>query len=125
LPVHFNHTLVYVKDKQESSTFLADILGLDAPTPYGPFLMVKLDNDVELGFLEVEQVFQQHHAFLVSEADFDVILDRIVARGLTYYADPGCTQPNEVNHDDGGRGLYWPDPSGHLLELITRHYGSG
>ncbi len=70
-------------------------------------------------------VHPQHYAFLVSEADFDVIKGRIVERGLTFWADPFHRHPGEVNTDDGGRGLYWEEPSGHLLEIITRHYGSG
>ncbi|MGH8824816.1 MAG: VOC family protein, partial [Jiangellaceae bacterium] len=24
-----------------------------------------------------------------------------------------------------GRGVYWEDPNGHFLEIITRPYGSG
>ena len=31
----------------------------------------------------------------------------------------------EINRHDGGRGVYFPDPSGHFLEIITRPYGSG
>jgi extradiol dioxygenase family protein len=125
LPVHLNHTLINVRDKSESAPFLAEVLGVDAPTPYGPFLVVQLHNDVSLDFIDVEEVHPQHYAFLVSEADFDVIRGRIVDRGLTYWADPFQGHPREINTDDGGRGLYWEEPSGHMLEIITRHYGSG
>ena len=67
----------------------------------------------------------QHYAFLVGETEFDEILDRIRARGLTYWADPFRRQPGEINTNDGGRGVYWEEPSGHFLEIITRPYGSG
>jgi len=67
----------------------------------------------------------QHYAFLVSEAEFDEIFGRVKARGLPYWADPRRTCPGEINHHDGGRGVYFPDPSGHGLEIITRRYGSG
>ena len=70
-------------------------------------------------------VHPQHYAFLVGEAEFDEILGRIRERGLTYWADPFERQPNEINTEDGGRGLYWQDPNGHVLEIITRPYGSG
>jgi extradiol dioxygenase family protein len=125
MPLHFNHTLVNVRDKQESATFVAEILGLDPPTTYGPFLVLQLHNDVSLDFIDVEEVHPQHYAFLVSEADFDAIHRRIVERGVTFWADPYQRQPGEVNTEDGGRGVYWEEPSGHLLEMITRHYGSG
>ena len=123
--VQLNHTLVNVRDKTESAPFVAEVLGLPAPTSYGPFLVVQVENDVSLDFIDVEVLHPQHYAFLVSEQEFDEILGRIVARGLTYWADPHRTRPAEWNTDDGGRGLYWEEPSGHLLEIITRPYGSG
>jgi len=123
--VQLNHTLVNVRDKQESAPFVAEILGLADPTPYGPFLVVQVENDVSLDFIDVGTVHAQHYAFLVSEPEFDEILARIVGRGLTYWADPFQKRPGEFNTDDGGRGLYWEEPSGHLLEIITRPYGSG
>jgi catechol 2,3-dioxygenase-like lactoylglutathione lyase family enzyme len=125
MPVQLNHTIVNVRDKKESATFVAEILGLAAPQPYGPFLVVDVANDVSLDFIEVEKLHAQHYAFLVSEAEFDEIMGRIVDRGLNYWADPHKLLPGDFNTDDGGRGLYWEEPSGHLLEIITRPYGSG
>jgi catechol 2,3-dioxygenase-like lactoylglutathione lyase family enzyme len=126
MPVHLNHTIVNVRDKQEAATFLTDILGLPAATNYGPFRIVQVDNDVSLDFADDHgPVRPQHYAFLVSEDEFDEIFGRIRERGLTYWADPFLRQPNEVNTNDGGRGLYWQDPNGHSLEIITRPYGSG
>jgi len=125
MPVQLNHTIVNVRDKQESAQFVAEILGLAAPKPYGPFLVVDVDNDVSLDFIDVDILHAQHYAFLVSEDEFDEILARIVDRGLTYWADPFKKRPTEWNTDDGGRGLYWEEPSGHMLEIITRPYGSG
>ena len=126
MPVQLNHTIVAVRDKRESATFFAEILGLARPTPYGPFLVVQVDNDVSLDFADDQwDVHPQHYAFLVSEPEFDQIFGRIRERGLPYWADPGKTRPDEFNTNDGGRGLYWEDPSGHFLEIITRPYGSG
>jgi catechol 2,3-dioxygenase-like lactoylglutathione lyase family enzyme len=124
--VQLNHTIVSVRDKRESATFFADILGLGAPTSFGPFLVVQVDNDVSLDFAdEAGPVKPQHYAFLVGETEFDEILGRIRTRGLTYWADPNRRRPGEINTNDGGRGVYWKDPSGHFLEIITRPYGSG
>ena len=61
----------------------------------------------------------------MSENEFDQIHERIMARGIPYWADPGQTRPGQINHHDGGRGVYFKDPNGHLLEIITRPYGSG
>jgi catechol 2,3-dioxygenase-like lactoylglutathione lyase family enzyme len=126
MAVQLNHTIVSVRDKHESATFLAEILGLDEPTPYGPFMVVQVDNDVSLDFADDNgPASPQHYAFLVSETEFDEIFGRIRAHRLPYWADPGRRRPGEINTNDGGRGVYWEDPSGHFLEIITRPYGSG
>ena len=126
MSVHLNHTIVWVRDREASATFLADILGLPAPQPFGPFLVVEADNDVTLDFAATDdEISFQHYAFLVSETEFDEIFSRIGQRGLTYWADPGQRRAGEINTRDGGRGLYFEDPDGHLLEILTRPYGSG
>jgi catechol 2,3-dioxygenase-like lactoylglutathione lyase family enzyme len=126
MPIQLNHTIVRARDKQESAAFLTDILGLPAPTTYGPFVVVQVDNEVSLDFADDHgPVHPQHYAFLVDESDFDDIFGRIKERGLTYWADPFRRRPGEFNTNDGGRGVYWEDPNGHMLEIITRPYGSG
>jgi catechol 2,3-dioxygenase-like lactoylglutathione lyase family enzyme len=124
MSVQLNHTIVNVTDKRRSAEFLADILGLPAPTPYGPFLVVQSDNGVSLDFADDHgPVRPQHYAFLVSEEEFDQIFGRIKERGLEYWADPFRNRPGEINHNDGGRGVYWADPDDHRLEIITVPYG--
>jgi catechol 2,3-dioxygenase-like lactoylglutathione lyase family enzyme len=123
MPVHLNHTIVAARDKRTSAAFLTDVLGLDPPTAYGPFAVVQLDNDVSLDFIDDDQVYPRHYAFLVTEEEFDEIFGRIRARGLDFWADPGEHRPGEINSNDGGRGVYWHDPDGHVLEIITRPYG--
>ena len=121
-----NHTIVWCSDKARSSAFLTDMLGLPPAKPFYHFLVVELDNRVSLDFFQKEgEVSRQHYAFLVGEAEFDAAFARIQGRGLTYWADPARTRPGEVNDHDGGRGVYFEDPDGHLLEIITRPYGSG
>lgn len=126
MSVHLNHTIVNVPDKHESATFVAEILGLPPPTSFGPFLVVELENGASLDFADDHgPAHRQHYAFLVSEPEFDAIFGRIKERGLTYWADPGRRRPGELNTNDGGRGVYWEEPGGHFLEIITRPYGSG
>ena len=126
MSVHLNHTIVKASDKQVSARFLVDILGLPPPKPYGPFLVVQVDNDVSLDFADdMGRAHPQHYAFLVGEEEFDQVHGRIVERGLDYWADPYHRHPGEINTNDGGRGLYWDDPDGHVLEILTVPYGGG
>ena len=93
-------------------------------TTYGPFRVVALANGVSLDVVgSGGPVHPQHYAFLVSEEEFDLIWARIRERGLAFWADPFHRRPDEINTNDGGRGLYWQDPDGHNLEIITRPYG--
>ena len=126
MTIKLNHTIVAARDKRRSASFLAELLGLPAPVAFGPFLGVQLGNEVTLDFQDTDEEFQiQHYAFLVSEAEFDQIFGRISSRGLPYWADPSRHLPGQINTRDGGRGVYFEDPSGHLLEILTRPYGSG
>lgn len=128
MPIAFNHTIVAARDKRESAEFLSELFGLPSPTPFGHFLAVALEHGATLDFADVpdgEEIRPQHYAFLVSEDDFDAIYGKIHSRGLDHWADPGAQRPGKINHNDGGRGVYFRDPSGHFLEIITRPYGSG
>ena len=123
--VEFNHTILLADDPKISAHFMASILSLPPPKKWGPFWMVTTDNGANLDYMKSEsEIVPQHYAFLVNDATFDSILNRIEAAGLSYWADPGRTTPG-VNRHDGGHGLYFNDPNGHLLEVITRAYGSG
>jgi catechol 2,3-dioxygenase-like lactoylglutathione lyase family enzyme len=127
MPVQLNHTIVHARDKRVSAGFLAEILGLGEPKPFGPFLAVAVDNDVTLDFVDHGdgEIPREHYAFLVSETEFDEIFGRIRARDMPYWADPHHDVPGEINTRDGGRGCYFDDPDGHVLEILTRPYGSG
>ncbi|WP_432196429.1 VOC family protein [Streptomyces sp. bgisy027] len=126
MTVQLNHTIVAARDKKESATFLAGILGLEVSPQYGPFIPVEIPNGVTLDYLDSPgAITPQHYAFLVSEDEFDTIFGRIREAGLTYWADPYHRRPGEINRNDGGRGTYFDDPNGHHLEILTRPYGSG
>ena len=100
------------------------MLGKPEPKRFARFLVVELDNGVSLDFADTErEITPQHYAFLIEEPDFDAVLGRIHERGLDHWADPMRTRPGEINRNDGGRGVYFPDPDGHFLEVITRPYG--
>ena len=126
MTVQLNHTIVWCRDQKHSATFLAEVLGLAAPVRFGPFLVVEASNGVSLDYHDVDgEISPQHYAFLISEDEFDQIFGRIRERQLEYWADPSLTRQGQINRNDGGRGVYFRDPDGHLLEIITRPYGSG
>jgi catechol 2,3-dioxygenase-like lactoylglutathione lyase family enzyme len=125
MAIQLNHTIVHTRDPQASARALTELLGRAEPFRFGPFFCVELDNGVTLDFLAQEEgtVRSQHYAFLVGEAEFEQIYRRIRERGLEHWADPGRRHSGQINHHDGGRGVYWADADGHLLEIITRPYG--
>jgi hypothetical protein len=126
MAIQLNHTIVHSPDPAGGAAFLSEMLGLPAPARFGHFHVVEADNGVSLDYMQADgDVRSMHYAFLVSEDEFDGIFGRIVERGLPYFADPQGQRPNEINHHDGGRGVYFPSPEGHWLEAITRPYGSG
>jgi catechol 2,3-dioxygenase-like lactoylglutathione lyase family enzyme len=125
--VTLNHTIVWCRDKNVSARYLSTVLGLDEPKARGPFLVVEMANELSLDFhayyVRDGEIASQHYAFLVGEDEFDQIFGRIRSGGQDYWADPGLSRLGEINRNDGGRGVYFRDPDGHLLE-ITRPYGS-
>ncbi|CAM5727762.1 VOC family protein [Mycolicibacterium aubagnense] len=128
MAITFNHTIVHSTDRSAAATFFTELFGLPPAREFGHFLAVELNHGVSLDFSQMPEgtdVVPQHYAFLVSEDEFTAIYDRIRDRGLQHWADPRAQHPGEINHHDGGRGVYFQDPSGHYLEIITRPYGSG
>ena len=126
MAIELNHTIVHSRDRERGSSFLTEMFDLPLAVPFGPFLVVEVANGVSLDYMTVDgEVIGQHYAFLVSEDEFSAIYGRIVDRGVDYWADPMRARPGEINTRDGGRGVYFADPDGHLLEILTRPYGSG
>lgn len=124
MTVRLNHTIVPSSDPEKSAAFLARILGLPEPAPFAHFVTVALANEVTLDYDHSSEVRTEHYAFLVDDADFDPIFERVRAEDVPFYADPGHSRRGEINQRDGGRGFYFPDPDGHNLEVLTRPYGS-
>lgn len=128
MAVQLNHTIVHARDAEASAHFLSEMLGMAAPRQFGPFVIVDVDNGVSLDFMTTGPEWDigiEHYAFLVTEAEFDEIFGRIQERDLPYWADPFNNEPGQINLHDGGRGVYWRDPDGHMLEIITVSYGGG
>lgn len=126
MSVELNHTIIWCSDKSRSAEFMTAILGLPPARTFLHFLVVDLANNVSVDFYQKEgEIAPQHYAFLVGDAEFDAIMNRIGELGVQYWADPARAKPDEINNHYGGRGAYFADPDGHLLEIITRPYGDG
>jgi catechol 2,3-dioxygenase-like lactoylglutathione lyase family enzyme len=124
MSVELNHTIVWATDREVSAEFLAGVLGLPAGPVTGPFRQLPVANGVTLDFATAEGgVHGQHYAFLVSDREFDAAMARLRESGTRFWADPFHRAPGEINHESGGRGVYFADPDGHNMELLTRACG--
>jgi catechol 2,3-dioxygenase-like lactoylglutathione lyase family enzyme len=123
MPVTFNHTIIASTDRAESARFFRDLFELPEAPSWGPFLNVQLSDGVLLQFAEPPvEIQMQHYAFLVDDDLFDRAYARLRAENIEHWADPQTKRPNETNTEHGGRGVYFKDPSGHAIEIITRPY---
>lgn len=124
MSVELNHTIAWCSNKKRSAEFLTDVLGLAKARRFMHFLVVELSNGVSIDYFETtDHIAIQHFAFLVSDSEFDDVYERLSKGGIEIWADPARTKPGEINRNDGGRGLYFLDPDGHMMEIITRPYG--
>lgn len=125
MSVTLNHTIVHASDPVASAAFYADMLNLPPARQLGHFTVLQV-GETSLDMLQTDQAIAPcHFAFLVSEAEFSDVMSRIAERKLPYWADPFHRMPTQINRWDDGHGVYCDDPDGHVLEVITRPYGSG
>jgi len=121
MSVSLNHTIVWVRDKSLSARFLAEILGVPVEPETPPFVPVRLANGVTLDYADTATTIQsQHYAFALTEEEFEAAFTRITSAGIPYYADPFHRELGVINHMNGGRGVYFNDPDGHNMEILTR-----
>jgi catechol 2,3-dioxygenase-like lactoylglutathione lyase family enzyme len=120
MPIELNHTIVPARDPQAAAQFLAGILGVTVDPPVSHFTPVTLSNQVTLDYDQSDDFQSHHYAFLLGDEEFDAAFGRIQDQRITYYADPGCRQENQIYRSAGGRrGTYFRDPGGHLMEILT------
>ncbi len=123
MTVELNHTIVAALDNEESARFYKALFGFEYDGPLGHFAPVRIANQaLTLDFITRETFEPQHYAFKVSEEEFDEIFARVKERGLVYGSGPFTSDDGEINHWNGGRGVYFRDLNGHLLELLTQDY---
>jgi catechol 2,3-dioxygenase-like lactoylglutathione lyase family enzyme len=120
MPITLNHTIVPSHDKESSARFFARIFGLPYDGLDGHFAPVHLNDTLTLDWDDAGQFESHHYAFLINEAEFDAIFERLKSEGVVYGSGPGSPRDGQINTRYGGRGLYFADPDGHLLEIMTR-----
>lgn len=121
MTVELNHTIIPAHDKHASAAFLAGILGIPTSPPVARFAPIELANGVSLDYMDLGDQPPTHYAFLVSPDTFDAAFERIQTARIRYHAEPNGDRRGEVYQNrSGGRGFYFPDPDGHLMELLTR-----
>jgi catechol 2,3-dioxygenase-like lactoylglutathione lyase family enzyme len=120
MTLELDHTIVPARDKEVSARFFARIFGLsyDGPTP--PFAPVRVNDRLTLDFLDDDDFRSLHYAFKVSDGEFDAIFGRVRAEGIPYGSGPYRLEDMQINHRNGGRGVYFKDPDGHILEILTK-----
>ena len=119
MPITLNHTIVPSRDKEGSATFFARIFGLHYDGPVGPFAQVHVNPDLAFDWGNRDTFESHHYAFLVSDQEFDEIFGRLKSESVRYGSEPDAPANGEINTRRGGRGLYFADPDGHLLEIMT------
>jgi catechol 2,3-dioxygenase-like lactoylglutathione lyase family enzyme len=121
MSITLNHTIVPARDKEASAKFFADLFGLPYEGHMGPFAVVRINDSLTFDFDERQGQFDWHHyAFHVSEEEFDDIFGRVKGAGIKYGSGPFSSQDMQISNYPGGRRVYFSDPNGHLLELLTR-----
>ena len=121
MTIRLDHTIVPAKDKVASAEFFAEIFGLTAITN-GHFAKVRINDSLTFDFADEPNLRSNrghHYAFHVSEEEFDAIFGRVKAKGIPYGSGPFSHTDGKINKRRGGRGFYFADPNGHLLEVMT------
>ena len=119
MAIVLDHTIVPAHDKVASARFFARIFGLEYNGPHSHFAPVQVNEALTLDFDERGDFAPHHYAFRISEAEFDAIFDRVKAEGIPYGSGPRSRTDMQINHRKGGRGFYFDDPNGHVLEVLT------
>ena len=120
MSITLNHTIVPTKDKDAAARFFARIFGLNYDGPISHFAPVRVNEELTLDFDSADSFEPHHYAFHVGDDEFDAIFQRVQEAGITWGSDPRNTANRQLNSRKGGRGVYFHDPDGHLLELLTR-----
>lgn len=119
MAIELNHTIVPAHDKEASAKWLAEILGAKYEGTHFHFAIVRINAQLTLDYDHADRFEHHHYAFKVGEGDFDGIFERVKAKHVVYGSGPTSPEDMQINHRRGGRGFYFRDPNGHMMEVLT------
>jgi len=122
MEITLNHTIIPAHDNVESAKFYQRIFGFTFIKQWGSFAVVKVNSSLTLDFMHQDKFFSLHFAFKVSEQQFDETLERIKSETIEFGSGPSSLDDGAINNNHEGRGVYFKDPNGHVLEIITTDY---
>ncbi len=122
MAITLNHTIIPAHDKVETAKFYSRLFGFEYIGIFGPFIVVRVNDTLCLDFSSKAPFDSHHYAFKVTEEEFDEIFQRIKDEKIQYGSAPGEPDNMTINHNYGGRGVYFRDANGHLLEMLTVDY---
>lgn len=122
MEITLNHTIVASHDRVLSARYYARIFGFEFVKEWGHFAVVKVNSTLTLDFMNKKNFSSNHYAFKVSEQQFDEIFERIKSDDIIFGSGPNSLDDGQINTRFAGRGLYFKDPNGHILEIITTDY---
>jgi catechol 2,3-dioxygenase-like lactoylglutathione lyase family enzyme len=118
MTITLNHAIVPARDEVAAAKFFARIFGLKRGRS-GYFAPVRVNKTLTLLFEDDTKFESHHYAFHVNDREFGAILRRIKKAKIAFGSAPWSLEDGELNDWGGGRGVYFRDPNGHVLELIT------
>ncbi|HXP74389.1 MAG TPA: VOC family protein [Stellaceae bacterium] len=130
MTIRLDRTIVQAKDRIASAQFFAEIFGLKVKLGHGHFAQVQVNDTLNFDLADEAEAWggpgfdprtrkSHHYAFHVDEAEFSAILARVKAKGIPYGSGPYSHTDGQTYARRGGRGFYFEDPYGHLLEMMT------
>ena len=122
MDITLNHTIIASHNHVEGARFYQRIFGFEFVKQWGHFVVVKVNDTLTLDFMNQDAFSASHYAFKVSEQQFDEILSRLTEDKVVIGSGPQSLEDGQINTNDGGRGVYFKDPDGHVLEILTVDY---
>jgi catechol 2,3-dioxygenase-like lactoylglutathione lyase family enzyme len=115
MTITLNHTIVPAVDNERAAAFFAGIMGLTYAGNVHHFAPVRINEQLTLDFMTVEDPVGLHLAFDVDPVTFDQILARLHADG----SEPDEPDNGRIDHPLCARGLFFIDDAHNLYEVMS------
>ena len=122
MEITLNHTIIFTHNNIDTAKFYERVFGFEFVKEWGSFAAVKVNSTLTLFLLNMQEFQSAHYAFKVTESDFDKIFSKVKSENIAYGSTPFAPENGQINYNNGGRGVFFKDLNGHLLEIITQDY---